>query len=325
MKRKHTSWATRLVPGCALAVIGFAVIQHAYVIKTPLTPRFFLIPMLVGGLFGYLLGRVLDLRAQVARLNRELEGLLETKEQSLTDTRAQLFQAQRLSSLGTMAARVAHDFNNLLSAIMAGASVMQTRNVDPMNKEILDDVIVSTESGASLTRQLLEFGRPSQLQSAAVPLDIDGAIQNAMAMLRLALTPNYKLESELQANGATVALNEGRLQQVLMNLTVNARDAMPDGGRIVIRTHDDPSSGSVRVEVEDDGPGMTEDIVDKILTPFFSTKAQGLGTGLGLATVDSIVSGCGGQLNITSVIGQGSNFSMVLPMSVPKRAELVGS
>lgn len=282
-----------------------------------LNPRFFLIPMLVGGLFGYSLGRVLDLRGQVARLNRELEGLLEIKEQSLTDTRDQLFQAQRLSSLGQMAASVAHDFNNLLSAIMAGASVMQRRNVDPMNKEILDDVIISTESGASLTRQLLEFGRPTELQPAALPLEIDSAIKNAMSILRLALTPNYTLESELHASGATVVLNEGRLQQVLMNLTVNARDAMPDGGRIVIRTHHDSRTGSVRVEVEDDGPGMTEDILDKILTPFFSTKAKGKGTGLGLATVDSIVSGCGGQLNITTEVGQGSNVSMVLPANVP--------
>ena len=239
---------------------------------------------------------------------------------------AQLRQTQKLESLGQLAAGVAHDFNNLLTVINGYAASMRE---DIPNQPELDEpisaILTAGERAAGLTRQLLTFGR-SEVQEVA-PLAIDSAIFACHSFLRRLVREDVRIELALRSNGVILS-NQNQVLQVLMNLIVNARDAMPGGGLIHIATTrlrvDDTNRADfsglqpgpfVAITVRDSGHGIPLSHLPRIFEPFFTTKAERQGTGLGLSIVYGIIRQRGGDITVTSDLGQGSTFTLYWPES----------
>lgn len=238
---------------------------------------------------------------------------------------AQLHQSQKLESVGTLASGVAHDFNNLLTVIMGHAQMglMNTDEDDPLNRS-LKQILTASTSAANLTRQLLLFSRKEVMEFK--PVNINQTIQNLLKMLGRLIGENIKIEMSLESDVWMIEADEGNLEQVLTNLAVNARDAMPDGGKLTIQTENvqiteadkkhilNAETGNyVRIGISDNGKGIPEDIRDKIFDPFFTTKASGKGTGLGLSVVYGIVKKHGGWINVYSEVDKGARFTIYLP------------
>ena len=238
---------------------------------------------------------------------------------------AQRHQSQKMEAVGQLAGGIAHDFNNLLTAISCNVELLLD-STDPSDAR-RDDIVQIREAAnraATLTRQLLAFSRRQVLQSR--PLDLNATVANMERMLRRALPAGVVLDTALDRALCTVHADAGQMEQVLMNLVLNARDAMPNGGSIVVRTADveldSPmlhrfgqleSGHYATLSVRDAGSGMTEEILDHLFEPFFTTKAQGKGTGLGLATVHGIVVQSGGQIVVETVPDEGTEFRVFLP------------
>lgn len=237
----------------------------------------------------------------------------------------QLQQSQKLESIGTLASGVAHDFNNLLTVIMGHAQMglMNTDEDDPLNRS-LKQILTASTSAANLTRQLLLFSRKEVMEFK--PVNINQTIQKLLKMLGRLIGENIKIETSLEPDVWMIEADEGNLEQVLTNLAVNARDAMPDGGKLTIQTENvqiteadkkhilNAEVGNyVRIGIIDNGTGIPEDIRDKIFDPFFTTKASGRGTGLGLSGVYGIVKKHGGWINVYSEVGKGTRFTIYLP------------
>lgn len=234
---------------------------------------------------------------------------------------AQLRQAQRLEAVGQLAGGVAHDMNNILAAI-SGYSRFVEQDLPP-DSPAADDihqVLVAADRASQLTRQLLAFSRRQPL--APRLLQVSDVIDDLVPMLGRLLGTHVAMEVVHEPDAPSAMADAGQLEQVVVNLAVNARDAMPDGGRLVIRTGPAPvppemavtgARACVRIEVEDTGTGMDEATLGQIFTPFFTTKGPGKGTGLGLATVYGIVTGSNGKVSVRSTPGQGSTFVVELP------------
>ncbi|HJK99151.1 MAG TPA: response regulator, partial [Polyangiaceae bacterium LLY-WYZ-14_1] len=259
--------------------------------------------------------------------------------EALRHTEDQLHRAQRLEALGRLAAGMAHDFNNTLSVIYGSAQFIGQglAEGDP-KREDLRAIQDAVKSASTLTQQLLAFGRGQTL--ALEPLDVDGTIGETQRMLRRVIGDDIALRTELRSGGARIRADRGRLQQVLVNLAVNARDAMREGGTLLIETRvvaagDAASSSasssspaseaspaaagpvpdrSVVLRVADDGIGMDEETRARLFEPFFTTKAEGQGTGLGLAVVYGIVTQLGGEIRVDSTLGVGTAFEIRLPL-----------
>jgi signal transduction histidine kinase/ActR/RegA family two-component response regulator len=251
--------------------------------------------------------RFVELRRAADREKHELE--------------TRLYRAQKLESLGLLAGGIAHDFANLLTVILTSTSLAAARSQDPMVSEELNAITGAAERGALLTRQLLAISRTHPLSLQAVD---HGERRRSLAALRHRIQPE-RLAIELSDDGAA-PLAEGdpsQLDQVLMNLCINARDAMPDGGILRIRTEvvpidpAAPSGGAagpwVALTVTDSGSGMPPEVVERVFEPFFTTKPDRVGTGLGLAVVFSIVRQHGGSVTCRSAPGQGTTFRVLLP------------
>ena len=237
----------------------------------------------------------------------------------------QLNQSQKLQSVGQLAGGIAHDFNNLLTAILGSADeAIDRAQADAGTMDDLRQIRASAVRGAELVRQLLAFGRQQASQPRA--LGLNAAVSNVLDLLRRLLGSNVALELDLELPGWTVRMDPTQLDQVLVNLAVNARDAMPRGGRLTLRTrHLDLSSplggdaetippGSyVVVEVEDTGIGIPQDVLPRIFEPFFTTRPEQGGNGLGLATVHRIVRQSGGFLTVDSAVGKGTRVRIYLP------------
>jgi PAS domain S-box-containing protein len=231
-------------------------------------------------------------------------------------------QSQKMEAIGTLASGVAHDFNNLLMGVSGCSSIALSllANEDPA-RVYLNEIKRSCESGAAITRQLLAFSRHKDIQMQ--PVDINEVISNSTTMLKRLLGENIDLEVHLDAVGARTIMDPGQLEQVLMNLIVNAHDAMPWGGRLSIDTgmvllRDGnrkglPGGPYVVLTVSDTGHGMTEDTRRRIFEPFFTTKPVGKGTGLGLSTVHAVISQAGGHISVHSRPGEGARFRALLP------------
>ena len=238
---------------------------------------------------------------------------------------SQLRQAQKLDSVGQLAGGVAHDFNNILAAIMMHLSLLhQNPNLDEETAEALKELESEAKRAANLTRQLLMFSRRSVMQMRM--MDLNDTVQNLLKMLRRLLGENIIVQFEMDKHLPAVEGDTGMLEQVLLNLAVNARDAMPKGGTLAISTSLQEISAEiakhnserrigkfVRLAVTDTGTGMDEAIIKRIFEPFFTTKEIGKGTGLGLPTVYGIVKQHQGWLEVESKLGTGSAFHVFLP------------
>lgn len=247
----------------------------------------------------------------------------------ITDYRqveAQFRQSQKMEAIGQLAGGVAHDFNNILAAMMIQAELAVTCEGVPADAAgFLLDIEACVERAASLTRQLLAFSRRQVIQPRR--LNLNESVTCLGKMLRRILGEDVKLELELHPTPLLIQADAGMLDQVLMNLVVNARDAMPQGGRLSVETTEclltaeevrgnpDVSPGRhICLRVSDSGQGIAPEILPHIFEPFFTTKEVGKGTGLGLATVFGIVKQHRGLINVTSQVGQGTRFEILLPI-----------
>ncbi len=256
-----------------------------------------------------------------------VEGLLLSAQDVSLQSRleAQLAQSQRLQAAGQLAGGVAHDFNNLLTAIVGGADAIAARS--GLDDEMLEDVEAiraSAGRGAALVRHLLAFGRQQTFQPRVLVLDaVVGDLGN---VLRRLLGSRVRLDLLLEQPGRMVRVDPTALDQVLVNLAVNARDAMPEGGTLTLRTgkltlhrplprgpETIPAGSYVMVEVQDTGVGIPPDALPHIFEPFFTTRRAQGGTGLGLSTVHGIVRQCDGFLAVESAPGQGTRMRVYLP------------
>jgi nitrogen-specific signal transduction histidine kinase/CheY-like chemotaxis protein len=228
---------------------------------------------------------------------------------------AELFQSRKMESVGRLAGGIAHDFNNLLTVVMGAADLCRLEAGDDFpQKPYLDEVLASAQRGSTMVRQLLAFSRRQVLVPRVV--DLNALIEDASKLLRRMLGEDVDLRLTYAPAAACVMADPGQIEQVLMNLAVNARDAMPRGGRLTMRTRVGPTrKGDHRVviEVSDTGEGIPAEIMDKIFEPFFTTKELGRGTGLGLATAMGIVQQSGGAIDVRSTAGEGTVFTIDLP------------
>jgi two-component system cell cycle sensor histidine kinase/response regulator CckA len=234
-----------------------------------------------------------------------------------------LFRAQKLESLGLLAGGIAHDFANLLTVILTSTSLASARSQDALISEELNAINGAAERGALLTRQLLAISRTHPLTLQAV--DVGERLRSLATLLHRILPERISLELSDDGEPALVEGDPSQLDQVLMNLCINARDAMPGGGVLRIRTElvpadataaagDDPGP-RIAISVTDSGSGMPPDVVDRIFEPFFTTKSERVGTGLGLAVVFSIVRQHGGSIACHSDVGRGTTFRLLLPVA----------
>ncbi|MSP92566.1 MAG: PAS domain-containing sensor histidine kinase [Myxococcales bacterium] len=231
---------------------------------------------------------------------------------------SQLQQAQKLESLGRLAGGVAHDFNNLLTAIAGHADMIDMDAAQgSATRDSARTIGDACRRAGSVVRQLLAFAR--QLPGEAVAVDLSAAVRAMQRMLARTVRADIDLQLDLQTPLPAVVADPGHVDQVLLNLVVNAAEAMPSGGILTVRTRGDEDEASVVLLVEDTGVGIEPDQLAHIFEPFWSTKQAGGGTGLGLATVHGIVARLGGRIDVTSRIGVGTRFTVTLPAadSVP--------
>jgi two-component system, cell cycle sensor histidine kinase and response regulator CckA len=231
----------------------------------------------------------------------------------------QLRASQRLEAVGRLAGGIAHDFNNLLVAINGYAefALEAVREGDPMRAD-LEEILKAGNRAAALTRQLLAFSRKQVLKPEVI--NLNDVVSGMEPMLRRLIGEDIEFQTTLGEGLGRVLADPGQMEQVIMNLVVNARDAMPTGGRLVVETTNQTAAEAepttrewVVLSVSDTGCGMDEQTKAQIFEPFFSTKAPGDGTGLGLATVHGIVNQSGGSITVETAPGKGARFHVVLP------------
>ena len=263
----------------------------------------------------YLVSMCSQLSVAVARI-RFVE-LRRAADREKHELETRLYRAQKLESLGLLAGGIAHDFANLLTVVLTSASLATARSRDPLVSEELAAITGAAERGAMLTRQLLAISRTHPVALQAV--DLDERLRGLASLLHRILPERIALELSDDGQPALAEGDPSQLDQVLMNLCINARDAMPDGGVLRIRTEvappdaPDGSTEWVAVAVTDSGSGMPPDVVERVFEPFFTTKSARTGSGLGLAVVFSIVRQHGGTVTCTSVVGEGTTFRILLP------------
>jgi PAS domain S-box-containing protein len=229
-------------------------------------------------------------------------------------TRQELAHAQRLESVGHLASGVAHDFNNLLTVIAGYATLAEIRRADAAKvEEALNEIMAAAQRASALTRQLLMFSsqQPFELQT----LDLNEVVRAVNPMLERLIEERITVLCSLDDNLPPIRFDRGQLEQVIVNLAVNARDAIRGNGRIVISTSavGERAQRTVRLSVADDGMGIDAATLEHIFDPFFTTKAPGEGTGLGLSTVHGIVARGSGHIEVVSQPGQGTTFTVCLP------------
>jgi PAS domain S-box-containing protein len=268
-------------------------------------------------------------RTALAELTATLEQRVEQRTADLMKEVAarekaqeQLRQAQKMETIGQLTGGVAHDFNNLLMAVMGNLDLLRKRLPDdPRLQRLVDGALQGAERGASLTQRLLAFARQQDLR--AVPVDLSGLVQGMGNLLERSLGPRVALRLDLPEGLPPARIDANQLELAILNLAINARDAMPDGGSIEIKVAKHQVQNDavlkpgtyLKLSVIDTGAGMTPDILKRAIEPFFSSKPLGKGTGLGLSMVHGLVVQLGGTLELSSAVGKGSTVTMVLPIA----------
>jgi two-component system cell cycle sensor histidine kinase/response regulator CckA len=240
----------------------------------------------------------------------------------------ELIQAQKMEGIGRLAGGVAHDFNNLLTAILGYGEVVSSElGEGHPAQSFLAEIQKAGTRAAALTAQLLAFAR-RQVVAPRI-LNLNDIVEDAGRLLQRLVGEHVRIETRLAPDLWLVEADANQMQQVLVNMVVNARDAMPNGGRVLISTANDviaPASGSgpgrdhIRLSVADTGVGMDPDALEHVFEPFFTTKEQGKGTGLGLATCHGIVTQSGGSIHVASRPGHGARFDILLPRALGRRS-----
>ena len=272
---------------------------------------------------------------KVAKLRGLMVDITEKKaaEEALRRSEEQLRQSQKMEAIGRLAGGIAHDFNNLLTAI-TGYGDLLLRGLGKKNRLRREAMEISkaAQRAADLTGQLLAFSRQQVLRPKII--DLNAVVTDMEMMLRRVIGEHIRLVTRLDSNLGAVKADPGQMHQVLLNLVVNARDAMPDGGDAVIETavvklsksyadgHPGVEPGAyVKLSVTDTGTGIDEETKRRLFEPFFTTKEQGKGTGLGLSTVYGIVKQSGGHISVDSMTGKGSRFEILLPWAEKEKVE----
>ncbi|MCD4656878.1 MAG: PAS domain S-box protein, partial [Planctomycetes bacterium] len=251
-------------------------------------------------------------------------------EKEYKELEEQFRQAQKMEAIGVLAGGVAHDFNNILNVILGYSELLidKLHKDDPMLHKI-NNIRKSAESATSLTRQLLAFSRKQILQPTV--LNLNNIVKDMENMLHRLIGEDIDLESVLEENLHSVNADNGQIEQTIMNIVINARDAMPVGGKLLIETqnvefddeyvknHKDATIGHhVMLAISDTGIGMTKEVQERIFEPFFTTKERGKGTGLGISTVYGIVKQSGGSIWVYSEVGKGTTFKIYFPAELTK-------
>jgi len=247
-------------------------------------------------------------------------------EEALRISEERLRHSQRMEAIGRLAGGIAHSFNNLLAAIAFQCELLGERLEEKDERHVhVEEIQKAEERAAALARQLLAFGRKQVLQPRV--LRLNDVIREMTPMLRRLLGETIHLETRLDSAAGAVHVDLGQIEQVILNLVVNARDAMPSGGTLLLAVEnaeiaagsfsgeeaDLPPGSYLRLEVEDTGTGISPEVREHLFEPFFTTKERGQGTGLGLATVHGIVNQSGGHVQVESTPGEGTRFLILLP------------
>jgi len=277
--------------------------------------------------------RVAERTAELAQTNADLERRVEERTREREAALAQVHEMQKVESLGQLTGGVAHDFNNLLMAVLGNLEILRKFIPDnPRLHGLIDGAIQGAERGATLTRRMLAFARRQELRPETV--DVPKLVDSMVEMLRSSLGPGVQILTQFDANLPATRVDPNQLELALLNLALNARDAMPRGGMLTISAHRAPvgvgdvpglkAGEYVCIAERDTGIGMDETTVKRAMEPFFTTKGPGRGTGLGLSMVDGLVAQSGGAMRIISKLGTGTTIELWLPVSEPEKAEEVG-
>ncbi|OAV49197.1 hybrid sensor histidine kinase/response regulator [Rhizobium sp. WYCCWR10014] len=258
-----------------------------------------------------------------AKITRDITEKMETQ-RALEQAREELFQSQKMEAIGQLTGGIAHDFNNLLMAVLGSLEILKKRMPQDLSlTSLVDNAMQGAQRGAALTQRMLAFSRRQELQLE--PIDVSGLIRGMMDMLSRSLGPLTVIETSFPVRLPTILTDPNQLEMAILNLVVNARDAMPSGGRIVLRASEEslPSGKSqlppgryVRIAVIDEGEGMDAKTLEQAITPFFTTKGVGKGTGLGLSMVQGLASQSGGRLMMKSSPGEGTTAELWFPVAI---------
>jgi PAS domain S-box-containing protein len=252
-------------------------------------------------------------RKQAAAEREELEGKLR--------------QAEKLQAIGQLAGGIAHDFNNQLAGIVGYADLLREKaGLDAETQESVEHILTSAQRAGDLTEKLLAFARKGQYRRE--PVDLHEMIDDAISILERSIDRTIRIVRRFEAESATIAGDSSQIENAILNLGLNARDAMPEGGELVFGTRSSSSGaggGRVVVEVSDTGIGIEEPALERIFEPFYTTKDQGRGTGMGLAAVYGTVVGHGGTIEVDSTPTVGSRFILSFPLASAPAVEAIGA
>ncbi|NOY77603.1 MAG: PAS domain S-box protein [Calditrichaeota bacterium] len=286
---------------------------------------------------GYISLRTYPLKDEEGKITRVIENYQDVTEQKKLEEK--LIQAQKMESVGTLAAGIAHDFNNLLGGIIGYTSLIQLEDqLDDSVMELINAIEDTAKRASNLTKQLLGFARKGKYENK--PVQLNDILDEVYGIITLRLQKKITIKRHYAKNLKLVMGDPSQFQQVLLNICLNAIDAMPDGGTLTLRSEcieNDPSfrkkfpqptaSAYVHIAIRDTGVGMDSDTLSKIFDPFFTTKSPGKGTGLGLSMVYGIIKNHNGFLDVESEIGVGTEFHIYLPAkktsSYPKKGKLM--
>lgn len=313
----HAPW---IRPGFLALPVSVALIWGAWLaLAKPETvhPLGRAIGVAVGAL---VLLRLYLTQRELQTFNLRLEGKVAERTKALEESVSAMLKTQRLNMVATLGAGLAHDFRNLLTVILGSSELLMLRQEagQSVDRRDLESIRDAAGRGRDLAQQLMALGRQSD-HPQAVAFDLSQQIKTFLPLLERMVPSTVRVLMEGSGAPLPVRSDPRQIEQILVNLVANARDALPKGGRIRIRTSwVDTDSGSwARIQVEDDGLGMEPAVLDRIFEPFYTTKAPGLGTGLGLASVKAIVESWGGRLLATSSPGRGSTFTVDLKVAAP--------